>query len=329
MRSRKEVVNLVNSWVGLNEKDGSFKKIIDIYNSYEGELPRKIKMQYNWAWCAATWSALAIKLGYTDIMPIEISCGFLIDQARKLDCWCENDGEIPEPGDAVLYDWSDNGLVSDNVSWPDHIGTVTYVNPGEGYFVVTEGNYDDQVKKRTVSINGRYIRGFIRPKYDKGTPPNPENEMQSGKSVKEVAHEVIAGVWKSGEARKQYLTQYGYDYRTIQNEVNRILNGSVEPPKSPIQDQNQPSYKTVCSTCYARAYDPISYSNEYVTTADLYCRNDAGTNKRALCVIPKGTHLVCWGYYTPFNKTNWLLVEVNIDKVKYVGFCSEHFLKEV
>ena len=70
IRSRKAVVDLATSWIGKNEADGSFKEIIDIYNSFAGPLPRNTKMDYSWAWCAATWSALAIKLGYTDIMPI-------------------------------------------------------------------------------------------------------------------------------------------------------------------------------------------------------------------------------------------------------------------
>ena len=70
--SRSAVVNLVNSWVGKNEADGSYKSIIDLYNS-KAPFPRNTKMQYGWAWCACTWSALAKALGYTAIMPVEIS----------------------------------------------------------------------------------------------------------------------------------------------------------------------------------------------------------------------------------------------------------------
>ena len=33
MYSRQAVVNLVESWIGKNEADGSYKSIIDIYNS--------------------------------------------------------------------------------------------------------------------------------------------------------------------------------------------------------------------------------------------------------------------------------------------------------
>lgn len=58
--SRQAVADLVNSWVGKNEADGSYKTIIEIYNSYKGTFPRGTKMDYSWPWCACTW----IRSGY-------------------------------------------------------------------------------------------------------------------------------------------------------------------------------------------------------------------------------------------------------------------------
>lgn len=162
-KTRGAVVSLALSWVGLNEADGSYKTIIDIYNSFTGTFPRGTKMQYGWAWCAATWSAQAIKLGYTDIMPIEISCYYLIEAAKKMGIWVENDAYVPKPADAILYDWDDSGA-GDNTGTPDHIGTVEKV---EGSLItVIEGNYSNAVKRRVLEVNGRYIRGYICPKYD-------------------------------------------------------------------------------------------------------------------------------------------------------------------
>lgn len=320
MRSRNEVVKLAESWIGKKESDGSFKSIIDTYNSYN-PLPRGIKMTYTWAWCACTWSALAIKLGYTDIMPIEISCGYLINAANLMGCWQEKDNYIPKPGDAVLYDWQDDGK-GDNTGWPDHVGTVTYCNPDSGYFVVTEGNYSNSVKKRTVSINGKGIRGFITPNYDEDDISLSD---KSGKDLKTVAHEVIAGMWDNGKSRQAALTNNGYDYKEVQEEVNRILNGSAAIAKDPIQDQNQPVEKKVVSTCYAKSFLQ-TVAGVYKTEANLYLRNDAGTNKKALCLIPKGTNVRCYGYYTKVGNTIWPYIEVNIDGVQYVGFSSVDYL---
>lgn len=323
MYSRQAVVDLVESWIGKNEADGSYKSIIDIYNSFTGAFPRGTKMAYGWAWCACTWSALAVALKYTAIMPIEISCYYLIERAKQMGVWEENDAHVPKLGEAVLYDWQDNG-VGDNTGTPDHVGTVTYVNQAAGYFVVTEGNYSDSVKKRTVSLNGRYIRGFITPKYDSDQAESkPVNTP--GKSVSTVAHEVIAGQWGNGEARRKALSASGYDPDAIQKEVNRILNGSAATTTKP-QPADQNISKTVKSTCYAREYDK-KLAGSYVTTADLYCRNDAGKNKKALCCIPKGTTVHNYGYYNTSNGTKWLYITVTLDGVEYIGFSSISYLK--
>lgn len=83
MYSRQAVVDLAESWIGKNEADGSYKSIIDIYNSFTGAFPRGTKMAYEWEWCACTWSALAVALKYTAIMPIEISCYYLIEERSR------------------------------------------------------------------------------------------------------------------------------------------------------------------------------------------------------------------------------------------------------
>jgi GH25 family lysozyme M1 (1,4-beta-N-acetylmuramidase) len=48
--------------------------------------------------------------------------------------------------------------------------------------------------------------------------PNPQT-----KTVDELAREVIAGKWGNGADRKRRLTEAGYDYNAVQNQVNKIL----------------------------------------------------------------------------------------------------------
>lgn len=323
MYSRSKMVQLANSWVGKNESDGSYKEIIDIYNTLINP-PRGIKMSYNWAWCACTWSALGIKLGYTSIIPVEISCGELINQAKAMGCWQENDDYVPSPADAILYDWNDNG-VGDNTGWPDHVGIITYVNSDAGYMEVVEGNYSNSVKKRTISLNGRYIRGFITPKYDDDIVlPIPDSGKKDNKTL---AHEVIAGKWGSGDARRNSLTAAGYDYFAVQDLVNQILNGSATTSKQPVQDQAQPISKKVTATCAAHKFDK-GLAGTYTATANLYCRNDAGTNKKALCLIPSGTKVKCYGYYNVANGVKWLYIQFTMDGIQYTGFSSIRYLKK-
>lgn len=323
--SRQKVVDLVKSWEGKNEADGSYKEIIDIYNSLpDSQLPRRTKMSYLWAWCAATWSALAIALKYLAIMPIEMSCYYLIEAAKKMGIWNENDAAVPKAGDAILYDWDDNGS-GNNQGTPDHVGTVTYVNASAGYMTVMEGNSSNRVKPRTISINGMYIRGFIQPKYDDNAVDPPKQE--GGKSLKTVAHEVIAGAWGNGEDRKKALVAAGYNYDEVQAEVNKILNGTAAETKQPQQDQDQPVEGRVTATCYAQNYDASLAGAYEVTASDfLYCRNDAGTNKKALCKIPSRTTVQCYGYYNISGGVKWLYVQFTMDGVQYTGFSASTYL---
>ncbi len=221
MKTRNAVVVLAQSWVGKNEADGSHKAIIDIYNTHLPH-PRGYKLQYSDAWCAGTVSALAIKLGYTDIIPVECSCSQMIALAKQMGIWVENDAYIPSPADFILYDWQDSGA-GDNTGNPDHIGTVESVSGNT--ITVIEGNYSNAVKRRTLQVNGKYIRGYITPKYDAA---GAESKPAAGKkSVAKIAKEVIAGKWGNGENRKARITAAGYDYNTVQKEVNAQLSGSA------------------------------------------------------------------------------------------------------
>lgn len=51
------------------------------------------------------------------------------------------------------------------------------------------------------------------------------------KTVSELAQEVLQGKWGNGQDRKKKLTQAGYDYNTVQAEVNRLVKGETTAPK--------------------------------------------------------------------------------------------------
>lgn len=159
MKSRKAIADLALSWVGLNEKDGSFKPIIDIYNKGT----KGYDLKYTDAWCAATVSALAIMLRYDDIIPLECSCARMLEKAKKMGIWVEDDAFVPQMGDIIMYDWQDNGK-GDNKGNPDHVGIVTSVDGGK--ITVVEGNKNEAVGIRKINVNGKYIRGYITPRYD-------------------------------------------------------------------------------------------------------------------------------------------------------------------
>lgn len=211
-----KVVEQAKAWLGKNEADGSFKEIIDTYNSHK-PLARGYAVQYTDQWCATFVSAVAIKLDYTDIIPTECSCSKMVELLKGIGSWNESDSRVPNIGDILFYEWQDSG-VGDNTGSPDHVGIVEKV---EGNTItVIEGNYSESVKRRTISVNGKYIRGYGVPKYDAEPVADPVT-----KTVTQLAREVIDGKWGSGATRKQKLTDAGYDYNAVQKEVNRILTG--------------------------------------------------------------------------------------------------------
>ena len=167
---REKVVATAKAWLGCNEADGSHRQIVDVYNSHR-PLARGYALKYTDAWCAGFVSAVAIKLGLTDIMPTEVGVWNMIELYRKLGRWQESDSYVPKPGDVIMYAWSDNG-VGDCTSGASHVGLVVACD-GKTITVI-EGNKANAVGYREIAVNGRYIRGFGLPDYaSKATENEP------------------------------------------------------------------------------------------------------------------------------------------------------------
>ena len=64
-------------------------------------------------------------------------------------------------------------------------------------------------------------------------------------------------------------------------------------------------------------------AGKYKTTGNLYLRVGAGTGKTAITLMPKGSDVQCYGYYTSYNGTRWYYVAYG----NLTGFCSSEYLK--
>ena len=208
-----QVIKQAQAWIGKKESNGTHKPIIDIYNAHK-PLARGYKVKYTDEWCATFVSAVAIKLGYTSIIPTECSCQQMIELFKDKGKWIENENRTPKPGDIIFYDWGDSGK-GDNKGNSDHVGIVEKVSDGK--ITVIEGNYSSVVKRRILAVNGKFIRGYGIPAYDE------ENATAGKKTVSEIAKEVIAGKWGNGTDRKKKLEKAGYNYKDVQAEVNNLL----------------------------------------------------------------------------------------------------------
>ena len=198
--TRTDIVQQVCSWEGWSERNGKFKIIIDIYNKYLSTAvksgPLNYTVKYIDEWCATGASAAYIQAGAPELFPIECGCPRNITLAKKMGIWEEADNHVPKLAEAVLYDWQDSGS-GDNTGTADHIGIVIDVDEKAGTFVVMECNYNETVGRRTMKINGKYIRGFICPKFVDTAPakaPEAKTEPQAPATpVKKVTGYEISG----------------------------------------------------------------------------------------------------------------------------------------
>lgn len=162
LQLRQKYVSTLAAYVGKAAEGGAnHKKIIDTYNSVLPH-PRGYAMTYDAPWCAPTVSAIAIMCGMLDIFAFECSCTKQIEQWQAMGRWIENDAYVPQPGDVVYYCWSDSGA-GDCTKAPDHVGVVESVKGN--VITVIEGNKNNNVERRKIGVNGRYIRGFAWPDY--------------------------------------------------------------------------------------------------------------------------------------------------------------------
>ncbi len=202
---RKAVVNWLAQYKGIAEGSAKHKAILKVFN--DSGLCKRYKMTIYDPWCATAVSAAFIANGLGSIFPVECSCGYIINYAKQRGIWVENDAYVPAVGDAVLYDWQDSG-VGDNQGNPDHIGLVYSISGNT--MQIIEGNMNNTVGFRSLQVNGRYIRGYVTPKYTgtKEAAPKKKDPVPVAPTVKEVKatksaanfNKSIAGAYKTTTA---------------------------------------------------------------------------------------------------------------------------------
>lgn len=161
MSKRQTFVNAAVGFLGYKEADGSYKEIIQLYNSIS-PLPVSYELKLSDEWCAGFVSAVAQKVGMTDIVFPECGCERMIELYKKAGRWQEKDDHSPSPGDIIFYDWQDSGS-GDNKGHSDHVGIV--VSRNNTTLKIIEGNYSNKVAYRNLKVNGKYIRGYGLPDF--------------------------------------------------------------------------------------------------------------------------------------------------------------------
>ena len=229
---REKVVETAKKYLGEQEGGKLHKELIKIFNTVK---PDGWAMTTSAPWCAAFASAIEIEaLGKSDakkICPLSANCGTIITKAKKLGCWIESDSYKPKEADWILYDWQDSGK-GDNTGGADHVGTVEKVTASE--IIVIEGNKNDRVERRTLKINGRYIRGFVAIPYGKletsqtktvsKTPAKSKTNSKTSKTIKVGSTiKIKKGANQYGTTRDFASFVYDRKYKVIEIRGNRVV----------------------------------------------------------------------------------------------------------
>lgn len=221
---RAKVIETAKKYMGAKEGGKLHKEIIKVFNTVK---PDGAAMTTTAPWCAAFASAIEIEsLGKTDakkVCPLSYNCGTIITKAKKLDCWVEKDSYKPEKADWILYDWQDSGK-GENTGSPDHVGIVEKVSDGE--ITVIEGNKNDRVERRTLKVNGRFIRGFVAIPYDKiasGEADKPKASTAT-KSIKVGSQiKIKKGANQYGKTKGFSSKVYETTYKVVEIRGSRVV----------------------------------------------------------------------------------------------------------
>lgn len=211
-----KIIKVAKKYEGCRKYSDRHRKLIQIFNTVK---PNGYTAHISDPWCAEGISAWTIEAYGKDnakkYFPLSAGVPDMVEKAKKLGIWKESDKTIPVDGYWVAYDWQDSGK-GDNTGSPDHIGLVIKVEKNK--FTVLECNKGIESKcgTRIMDINGKYIRGYITPHYNKVE----KSANAERKRINKLSDEVLQGKYGNGSERKKRL---GSDYEAVQAEVNRRL----------------------------------------------------------------------------------------------------------
>lgn len=151
----------------------------------------------------------------------------MITLFKNLGEWEETDSYTPSAGDVIFYDWDDSGS-GDNTGSSDHVGLVEKVSGST--ITVIEGNYSDSVKRRTITVNGKYIRGFGLPNYASKATSTATSSSTSSTSTTSTSYSVGDVITFNGT--KHYTSANATSAKTCKGgtaKVTAVSKGAKHP----------------------------------------------------------------------------------------------------
>jgi hypothetical protein len=97
------------------------------------------------------------------------------------------------------------------------------------------GPYMDSIRSQVLAEVQKWYAHFTESETDSPSSPHPTTPAPT-KSLSDVARDVIAGKYGNGDTRVANLKKAGYDPKTVQAEVNRLLSGTTKPARKSINE---------------------------------------------------------------------------------------------
>lgn len=98
-----------------------------------------------------------------------------------------------------------------------------------------------------------------------------------------------------------------------------------EPDTNTAEEKKPAEVEIEAAMKFSENYGNGGKGKTYTVTADdLHMRTGAGTSKDSIKILPKGSKVVCYGYYNKSGSSVWLLV---VDEAGEKGYCAKKYLQ--
>lgn len=237
-------------------------------------------------------------------------------KSRKASC----NLSIGKNGDRTIVVDEDNASWCSSSSWNDQRAyTIECASDTKAPFALTDATYESLITSIVdiMKAHGKNKLLWINIK-NKALAYKPASNEMILTAHRWYANKACPGDW--------LYNRFGQ----LAEEVNKRLVGETTAKvekQVDIQIQSSINNK-VTAKGIAKKYSKYC-AGTYKTTANLYCRDDAGTTKKAICKIPKNTKVRCYGYYSSVGNVNWYYIQFVLDGVQYTGFSSGKYLARI
>ena len=140
----------------------------------------------------------------------------------RLSC-CSCDTDMDNCYDEELFQSKDSETVSYDVRVISENGVNIRSEASVSSAVIGGVPYGEVVHVSIRKHGSEYTWGYTSYCGTEGWIALEFTEKVGRKTIDELAHEVIDGLWGSGDERKKLLEQAGYDYYAVQKRVNELL----------------------------------------------------------------------------------------------------------